>query len=78
MCELYTLRAHFLTFSYSSSSVVHQFGVKHKSSKVEIMKFASVDEQYRKFPEIKKDDVKKVLDWVSKQPHLPKITGERA
>lgn len=40
------------------------------------MKLAKIDEQYKKFPEIKKEDVEKILDWANKQPHLPKITGE--
>lgn len=40
------------------------------------MKIASIDEQYAKFPDVKREDVAKVLDWATKQPHLPQITGE--
>lgn len=42
-----------------------------------MMKFCNVSDQYKKFPELKKNDVKKLMDWCQKQAHLPKnITGE--
>lgn len=37
---------------------------------------ASVDEQYKKFSQLNKEEVLKLKDWYEKQPHLPNITGE--
>lgn len=40
------------------------------------MKPADVEEQFKKSPELKREDVAKLQDWMSKQTHLPRITGE--
>lgn len=41
------------------------------------MKLCQVGDQYKAFSELKRDDVKKLMDWCQKQAHLPKnITGE--
>lgn len=34
----------------------------------------NVDDEYRKFPEMKKDEVLKIVKWVNQQPHLPNIS----
>lgn len=34
----------------------------------------SVEEEFAKNKELKKDDLQHLRDWCSKQPHLPKIT----
>lgn len=39
------------------------------------MKIVSVEDQYNKFSSLKKEDVVHLMDWISKQPHLPSITG---
>lgn len=36
---------------------------------------ANCDEQYKKFPQLDKNEVLKLKDWYEKQPHLPNITG---
>lgn len=37
---------------------------------------AKSSEQYKRFPDLNKDDVKKLMDWASKQSHFPKnISG---
>lgn len=38
--------------------------------------FASCDEQYKKFPQLNRDEVLKLQDWYQKQPHAPKVTGK--
>lgn len=38
--------------------------------------FISVSDQYKRFPELKVDEVKKLLEWAELQPHLPDISGE--
>lgn len=35
-----------------------------------------VESQYAKDKNLKKEDVEALLDWVNKQPHLPKINGK--
>uniref|UniRef100_A0A336M8X4 CSON013469 protein n=1 Tax=Culicoides sonorensis TaxID=179676 RepID=A0A336M8X4_CULSO len=40
------------------------------------MKFCNTEDQYKKFPDTKKEDVQKLMDWCSKQPHLPKNITE--
>ncbi|XP_055590423.1 uncharacterized protein LOC129742540 [Uranotaenia lowii] len=35
---------------------------------------ADVENEYKKFPELKREDVQKLREWMVKQPHLPKIT----
>lgn len=37
---------------------------------------ANVDEQYKKFPQLNRDEVVKLQDWYNKQPHLPNVTGK--
>lgn len=34
-----------------------------------------VNKEYKKNPDLKKDDVEHIKEWISKQPHLPNITG---
>lgn len=42
------------------------------------MKLCQVEDQYKKFPTLKRDEVKKLMDWCQKQAHLPKnITGKK-
>lgn len=36
---------------------------------------AKVEEQYRKFPELKREKVLELLKWIEEQPHLPNVTG---
>ncbi|GLV38428.1 uncharacterized protein CBL_13021 [Carabus blaptoides fortunei] len=38
------------------------------------LQLASVDEQYKKFKDLKPEDVKSLMAWAEKQPHLPKIS----
>lgn len=42
------------------------------------MRFESADIQneYKKCPELKPEDVSQFQDWAEKQPHLPKISGK--
>lgn len=41
------------------------------------MKLCQVEDQYKKFPAIKRDEVKKLMEWCQKQAHLPRnITGD--
>lgn len=39
---------------------------------------ASADEQYKKFPQLNRDEVLKLQEWYEKQPHLPNVTGKLA
>lgn len=39
------------------------------------LKLAKVDDQYKQFPELNKDEIHKLQEWVKKQPHLPEING---
>lgn len=34
-----------------------------------------IENEYKKFPELKKDEVSKLMDWCKRQPHLPDLTG---
>lgn len=36
----------------------------------------SVEDQYKKFPQLDRSDVLELQEWQKTQPHLPKITGE--
>ncbi|CAH0564944.1 unnamed protein product [Brassicogethes aeneus] len=35
---------------------------------------ACVEEEYKKDPKLKKEDVKKLMEWIDMQAHLPKVT----
>lgn len=37
--------------------------------------FAKADDQYAKYPELKREDVQIMQEWASKQTHLPPIAG---
>lgn len=39
------------------------------------IQIVSTDEQYRKYPGIDRDEVLKIMEWFTKQPHLPNVTG---
>lgn len=36
---------------------------------------ADVDEQYDKYKDLKREDVRNLMEWAKRQPHLPKLTG---
>ncbi|XP_055677710.1 retinol-binding protein pinta-like [Lutzomyia longipalpis] len=38
------------------------------------MKWRNPDDEYANRPNLRREDVKKILEWISKQPHLPKIS----
>lgn len=40
------------------------------------LKFASAEDQYKKFPQLNPSEVLKLQEWQKTQPHLPNITGE--
>lgn len=35
---------------------------------------ADIENEYKKFPELKKDEVLKLMEWCKRQPHLPTLT----
>lgn len=37
---------------------------------------ADPEDQYKKYEQLKKEDVKSLKEWADKQAHLPKISGE--
>ena len=39
------------------------------------LQFASCEDQYKKFPQIDRNEVLKLQKWQEEQPHLPNITG---
>lgn len=39
------------------------------------IQMVTAEEQYKKNPQIDRSEVKKILEWFEKQPHLPKATG---
>lgn len=39
------------------------------------MQFTTCEEEYKKFPQLDREEVLKLKDWQEKQPHLPNITG---
>lgn len=42
------------------------------------MKIVSIDDQYKKFSSLKREDVAHLLDWINKQAHLPEsVTGKK-
>lgn len=40
------------------------------------MKFFSVSDQFEKNTQLKKEDFIQIKEWISKQPHLPQVTGK--
>ncbi|XP_058829855.1 alpha-tocopherol transfer protein-like isoform X1 [Topomyia yanbarensis] len=38
------------------------------------LQVADVENEYKKFPDLKREDVQKIREWMEKQPHLPKIS----
>ncbi|XP_039444104.1 clavesin-1 isoform X1 [Culex pipiens pallens] len=38
------------------------------------LQLADVENEYKKFPDLKREDVQKIREWMEKQPHLPKIS----
>lgn len=38
--------------------------------------YSDAKSEYAKDPKIRKEDVQLLQDWLNKQPHLPKISGE--
>jgi hypothetical protein len=38
--------------------------------------FFNVKAEYAKDKDLKEEDVQALMEWVSKQPHLPQINGE--
>lgn len=39
------------------------------------MKFANIEDQYKKFPELKQEVVHELQQWTIRQLHLPNLTG---
>lgn len=39
------------------------------------LQIASCDDQYKKFPQLDRNEVLKLKEWHEKQPHLPDVTG---
>lgn len=39
------------------------------------LQVADLENEYRKFPDLKREDVQKIREWMDKQPHLPEISG---
>lgn len=35
-----------------------------------------INKEYKRNPDLKKEDVEHIKEWISKQPHLPNITGK--
>lgn len=40
------------------------------------LQLASCEEQYKKFPELDRGEVLKLVEWQEKQPHLPQLSGQ--
>ncbi|XP_005191547.1 retinaldehyde-binding protein 1-like [Musca domestica] len=38
--------------------------------------FFNLDEQYRRFPTINRNEVRKILEWINAQPHLPQLSEQ--
>ncbi|XP_065093111.1 alpha-tocopherol transfer protein-like [Ochlerotatus camptorhynchus] len=38
------------------------------------LQVADVEDEYKKFPDLKREDVKKIHEWMDKQPHLPTLS----
>lgn len=39
------------------------------------IQLVTTEEQYKKYPDIDRNEVLKILEWFAKQPHLPNVTG---
>lgn len=39
------------------------------------LQIASCEDQYKKFPQLDRNEVLKLKEWHEKQPHLPDVTG---
>lgn len=40
------------------------------------MNFFNVADEFEKNPELKNEDLNHLKEWISKQPHLPRVTGK--
>lgn len=40
------------------------------------MPLVNPEDEYKKNKQLKREDVKVLMEWVEKQAHLPQITGE--
>jgi len=40
------------------------------------MNFFNVPDEFKKNPELNEDDLNHLREWISKQPHLPLVTGK--
>jgi len=40
------------------------------------MNFFSVPDEFKKNPELNEEDLNHLREWISKQPHLPIVTGK--
>lgn len=40
------------------------------------MNLFNVEDEFKKNPELKEEDLNHLKEWISKQPHLPHVTGE--
>lgn len=43
-----------------------------------LVKFITAEEEYKRNKELKKEDVESLKQWMSKQNHLPTISGNKS